>query len=604
MPLAPRIAHAKTGGEQEACQHELALKRLEPDLDTMRQLITCKICQRFLSEPYGLACGHTYCYVCLDAWLVAQKKRTCPDCRATIKEQPVPSYLIREMTRVFAYRQELLPAGETVEEHDEYIKEAVLQVATDKETEGLFSGLFKGGRMHWMPLHDPGDDVDRCPNCHWEMEEGRCGSCGLTIGDEDGFGLDTEESDNSEDEDDELDNDLVPHDYDGIDDPGSFDEDDYLDEDGHHRFADEQEGSVDLDIFGPMPPPAGARRRARQHRDRINLDSEPESEDSEDPDNDPLMEGFLDNEAIEESGSDSSREQSDSEEEAEETPRHRHRQIIRPTVIHDSDSDDVPRQPRRPVTVEDSSDEEGPVSRNNQRACKVSRGTRRAPVVQTISSDEDTSPDNSDDENSDSASNSESDDGGVNAGAFSPVQSPAGRAISANDDLNLGPYDNDATVHRDEEPGYSDYESPGDVDDDDDDIDNGGYGNDYGNDYGSDFSDGEDDGVRSTTAGSAPFPPLATFHKLTLTSQQQILGLTPSPPPSQTRPQSPHQRTASAKDKDADAARSTAISAQTPQRSLIITLYDSRKLPHYLKFTASRNANRGLGCGGSRAEIA
>ena len=519
MPSAPRLPHAAIGGEQQACQHELKLKRLEPDLDTMRQLITCKICQRFLSEPYGLACGHTYCYVCLDAWLVAQKKRTCPDCRATIKEQPVPSYLIREMTRVFAYRQELLPDGETVEEHDEYIKEAVAQVATDKETDGLFSGLFKGGRMHWMPLHDPGDDVDRCPNCHWELEEGRCGSCGLNIGDEDGFGLDTGESENSDDDDDELDIDVVPHDYDGMDDPGSFDEDDYMYEDGNHRFGDEAEGSVDLDIFGPMPlPPAAHRRPRHHHRERINLDSEPESEDSEDPDNDPLMDGFLDNEAIEESGSDSSNEQSDSEEEAEETPRHGHghRQLIRPTIIHDSDSDDAPRQPRRPVVVEDSSDEEeGPVTHNNQRAGKVSRGTRRAPVVQVVSSDEDTSPDNSendDDDDSDSASNSESENGGVNAGVFSPMQSTADTGSPVDDGLsglNRGPYGS-VSPRRDYELGYSDYGSPDD-DEEDGDIDNGGYGNDFGDGYGNGYSDGEDDGVRSTTAGSAPFPSLAAL---------------------------------------------------------------------------------------------
>jgi len=509
MPLAPSLPPARAGCEQKSCQHELTLKRLEPDLDTMRQLITCKICQRFLSEPYGLACGHTYCYVCLDAWLVAQKKRTCPDCRATIKEQPVPSYLIREMTRVFAYRQELLPDGETVEEHDEYIKEAVSKVSTDKDAGGLFSGLFKGGRMHWMPMHDPGDDVDRCPNCHWELEEGRCNSCGLNIGDEDGFGLDTGESENSDDDDDELDNDVVPHDYDGMDDPGSFDEDDYLDEDGNQRFADE-EGSVDLDIFGPMPLPTAAHRRSRHRRNQMNLDSEPESEDSEDPDNDPLMEGFLDNEAIEESGSDSSREQSDSEEEAEETPRHTHRQIIRPTIIHDSDSDDAPRQPRRPVVVEDSSDEEGPVARNNQRAGKVSRGTRRTPVVQTISSDEETSPDNSEDDNSDSDSSSGSDNGGVNAGAFSPMQSSVGEGSRVNDGFAHGPYGYDDVVPSDEEAHFADYVSPDDEDDDGE-IDYGGYGNDYGGDYGNGYSDGEDDGVRSTTAGSAPFPSLAAY---------------------------------------------------------------------------------------------
>jgi len=429
----------------------------------------------------------------------------------------VPSYLIREMTRVFAYRQELLPAGETVEEHDEYIKEAVAQVSTDKETGGLFKGLFKGARMHWMPLHDPGDDVDRCPNCHWELEEGRCNSCGLNIGDEDGFGLDTGESENSDDDDDddELDNDDVPHDYDGMDDPGSFDEDDYLDEDGHHRSADGQDGSVDLDIFGPMPIPAAAHRRSRHRQNQINLDSEPESEDSEDPDNDPLMEGFLDNEAIEESGSDSSREQSDSEEEAQETPRHAHRHLVRPTVIHDSDSDDVPRQPRRPVVVDDSSDEEGPVARNNQRVGKVSRGTRRPPVVQTISSDEDTSPDNSDndDENSGSSSSSESDNGGVNAGTFSPMQSEAGRVNDGLGDLNYGAYGYNDVVHSDDEAQFADYVSPGDVDDDVD-IDEDGYGNDYGDEYGNGYSDGEDDGVRSTTAGSAPFLYLAACTNL------------------------------------------------------------------------------------------
>jgi hypothetical protein len=470
------------------------LKRLEPDLDSMRQLITCKICQRFLSEPYGLACGHTYCYVCLDAWLVAQRKRTCPDCRGTIKTQPVPSFLIREMTRVFAYRAELLPDGETVEEHDEYIKEAVAKVSIDKESGGLFSGLFKHGeRMQWMPLHDPGDDVDRCPNCHWELEEGVCASCGLNVGDEDGYGLDTGESESSlsgDDDDDGLDNDM-PHDYEGLDDPGSYDEDDFMNEEGHSE--------VDLDIFGPLPIPAAALRRRREH---INLDSEPESEDSEDPENDPQMEGFIDHEGTEDSGDDSSRVQSDSESEAEETPRHsRPRQIIRHVVIDDSD-DEIPQQPRRHVNDLTESDDE-PLVLPPRAAGKVSRGTRRPHVVQISSSGEDTSDDDEEEEeeeepgngldiiSSDSDDNSHSDvdsesDGGVrNAGNFSPMHANSNDESQA-DDLENNFADHVAYYSGEEGDSNSEANStgfpglPGEGSDD-------------------------DDGGRSTTAGSAPF---------------------------------------------------------------------------------------------------
>jgi len=545
MPLAPTptqpLASTNTADDKQPCHHQQTLARLEPDLDSMRQLITCKICQRFLSEPYGLACGHTYCYVCLDAWLVAQRKRTCPDCRSTIKQQPVPSFLIREMTRVFAYRAELLPDGETVEEHDEYIKEAVAKVSEDKEGAGLFRGLFKNAdRLQWGALHDPGDDVDRCPVCHWELEDGHCGSCGLTIGDEDGFGLDTGESESSED--DELDNEMVPHDYDdGMDDPGSFDEDDFMDEDGGHHYPhdDDEHDGLDLDAFGVLPRPAAALRRQRRHRhDPINLDSEPESEDSEDPDNDPQMEGFLDNEIIEELDSDDSQEQSDSEPEAEETPRNnRPRQFIRPMVIHDSD-DDIPQQPRRPVVIESSDEEEeGPVARTNQRAGKVSRGTRRQQIHE-ISSSEDTSDDDAEDPvrhngngareravapgrrhrsipvDSESGSNSEDDSesddaGGVNAGGFSPLQSEANSESQADEfEGNYGAYG-----------GYGDHDSDGenfppfyqqgndsDNDDNDDwDQDRAQHDLDILNamNY---ADDDDDDGGRSTTAGSAPFP--------------------------------------------------------------------------------------------------
>lgn len=42
-----------------AAQH---LKAMKTDFDNMRSLVTCKICDRLLYQPYTVACGHTYCY--------------------------------------------------------------------------------------------------------------------------------------------------------------------------------------------------------------------------------------------------------------------------------------------------------------------------------------------------------------------------------------------------------------------------------------------------------------------------------------------------------------------------------------------------------------
>lgn len=499
MPSATSLA---PGGGEHSCHYEQALKRLEPDLDSMRGLITCKVCQRFLSEPYGLACGHTYCYVCLDAWLVMQKKRTCPDCRAVIRQQPVPSFLIREMTRVFAYRAELLPDGETVEEHDEYIKEAVAKVAQDKEGRGLFNGMFKHGeRTQWQPLHDPGDDVERCPNCHWELEEdGVCNSCGLQVGDGDGFGYD------EVDDDEDLSDQGIPGD--GSGDFEGLDEDDYWEE-AHREWSPDPDSPhprprIDINIFGAMPIPAPALRQSRNHPRRLSVDSESDSEDSEDPDNDPEMDGFLvDDDEGEPEGSDSESgdEQDDSEEEAEETPRHRRRMPARPITIDSDDDDEPPRPARRDVVAlpESDTDEDAPDATTFQRELqRRPKPNRRPPQIVELSSsdDEESSGDGQDNDNNDNSN--------ASIHEFSSPDSSNGGVAAAN---------GSASPPSGHEGTYGAYESyyPGDSDGDDDGPGHAIFDADYHNTYG--VGDGEDawdpyggadDDARSMTAGSAP----------------------------------------------------------------------------------------------------
>lgn len=230
MSTVVRTKDDNNGEEQICCTHEATLKTLEPELEALRQLITCKICQRFLSEPYGLACGHTYCYICLDTWLISQKKRTCPECRAKVQTEPAPSYVIKEMVHVFSRRQEMLSNGETVEEVDTHAKEAAEKVTADRGSDGkqpLFKGLFVRPDFygHAVPWHDEEDGVDRCPYCGHEVEDGRCSneSCfHHTAG---------------WDSDDELDYELgLEGVMDDDDDDDDSDDDDSDESDPHHQY--------------------------------------------------------------------------------------------------------------------------------------------------------------------------------------------------------------------------------------------------------------------------------------------------------------------------------------------------------------------------------
>lgn len=201
------------------CHHGQALQTLHTDLDAMRSLVTCQICHRLLYEPYALSCGHTYCYSCLSQWLGGGRKKTCPDCRTVITQQPTPSYLVRELVLIFVGRSALLPDGETAEEHNAMAKEEAEIVAKDKantdaRTGGLFKGSFKKGLYPTYPLmaiRDPGDAVDRCPQCHWEVEDGYCNQCGVPVGDEDDLGFSDFDGE-SISTDDELDDDLDHYD--------------------------------------------------------------------------------------------------------------------------------------------------------------------------------------------------------------------------------------------------------------------------------------------------------------------------------------------------------------------------------------------------------
>jgi len=286
-----------------SCQHEAALNTLQHDIDAMRHLLTCQICHHFMYEPYALSCGHTYCYSCLSQWLGDNRKKTCPDCRAEIYQQPTPSYVIRELVLVFVSRNQLLPDGETSEEHNKLAKDEADIVAKDKanmdeKKGGLFRGTFKRNRP-LTTLHDPSDNVERCPICHWEVEDGFCTNCGDSdSGDQfSDFLGDLRESDANLDE---LDEALTENDHDAFD--GR--QDDSENEEHIEELSESGDEEIDPAVFSAAfgnRPIQGTRnhRHTRSERRPIDIssESEDESEDEEDELDSDLRE-FIENDDL------------------------------------------------------------------------------------------------------------------------------------------------------------------------------------------------------------------------------------------------------------------------------------------------------------------
>ena len=447
------------------CHHEQTLKALNTDLDAMRQLITCKICDRLLYEPYALSCGHTYCYSCLSQWLGVQVRMTCPDCRIVIRQQPNPSYLIRELVLIFVSRNELLPDGETAEEHNKLVREEADIVAgdkanTDKRTGGLFKGRFNKSRLNVIgPLHDPGDDVERCPGCHWELEDGHCNHCGFEADDLDDDYLSLEESEDNNGLSDE-DVDLELEDMDGGDVFGGADGPDDWGY-GHEGYV--ADGPNDVHTHPrrwpqyPRPVHAGARPGPIDLH--AHSDDESESEEDEyDRDDTFIDDGTILEEEEDEDGSDAESDVTAGRRPAPQVHRRNFRGRAGPVVISDDEDDEdatayaAPVGGRHggrtaPVAIsedgsvdgtetapsttlgaadgsESDSEDEGPVLRGSQRNKRPNVAVRSRRAV-TVSSDDES-------EESDQEGRSES----AGPGGFSPLDDGFGEEASEQTDYD------------------------------------------------------------------------------------------------------------------------------------------------------------------------
>lgn len=96
---------------------------------------------------------------------------------------------VKDLVAVFLSRIDLFPPNETGETLQNARREEADIVQEDRDNKdarkgGLFRGAFKLPRPpHLMqPFRDPGDGVDRCPECMWELQDGWCEQCDRSFG--------------------------------------------------------------------------------------------------------------------------------------------------------------------------------------------------------------------------------------------------------------------------------------------------------------------------------------------------------------------------------------------------------------------------------------
>ena len=355
---------------------------------------------------------------------------------------PAPSYVIKEMTNVFVARSELLPDGETLEQHAQWQKEEADIVRNDRNdgdtrTGGLFRGCFDD-RQVLGAFYDREDDVERCPSCGWEVDDGICAGCGYNTNNnafsEDEIDDDISDDDDEEDdEDDELDRD----DFDGDDD------------DGLGPIA-----AANANLFQGGGIPASERYDLQARYNRM-VRGESYASSEEDDDDYTSLNGFIDDQSDAESlgGQIASGDSSDAHtaSSTNSTPQIRRRRI----VIDSDDEDPVPASRRTMHTVlSDDEDDSDSDSVPEVVASRYTLSTRRPERTITIVDSDDDSL-NSESELPESDVYEE-----VHAGE---LEIPAGQRQDIDNDI-----DNDSEMA--DEYGFSPLQPSDDDNDNDDNI--------------------------------------------------------------------------------------------------------------------------------------
>ncbi|KAL1745962.1 hypothetical protein HDZ31DRAFT_62627 [Schizophyllum fasciatum] len=188
---------------------ETLLARKTTTIQSITSSLTCQICLDYLQKPFAMApCGHIACYSCLKSWFTAggggpnyvHKKKTCPHCRAVVRERPVEVWAVKDaaMTLLKAEGAVHIPAVSAVAAPPPPNADAAgnndppTALADTPDDADPWKHIFRP--VHKPPMHaarpipddvdeqdlgmyDAEDSVYRCFDCMHEIWSGQCTHC-------------------------------------------------------------------------------------------------------------------------------------------------------------------------------------------------------------------------------------------------------------------------------------------------------------------------------------------------------------------------------------------------------------------------------------------
>jgi len=185
--ILPRMMSVFTLPMQSLRAHKSLLTALLPSL-------TCQVCLDLLHKPFSLSpCGHVACYSCLINWFTTSseepppgeirifRKKTCPHCRATVRERPAEAWGIKEMVSVLVKSRLATGFPDPLDEAGSGDSSGGGTVPRDP-WETIFPKLHRPADVHDQDQelfgnYDVEDGVYRCLDCFHEIWNGVCTSC-------------------------------------------------------------------------------------------------------------------------------------------------------------------------------------------------------------------------------------------------------------------------------------------------------------------------------------------------------------------------------------------------------------------------------------------
>ncbi|THH31825.1 hypothetical protein EUX98_g2349 [Antrodiella citrinella] len=238
QPIASSASEAGSSSSATIVDLQTQLTAQQTLLSTLLSPLTCRVCLYLMNRPFALApCGHVVCYTCLVSWFSAppqhaapdqdplpepeapngngnaqadnephendpvlpplrlnrnsaiRRKKTCPHCRAVVRERPVEVWSVKEMVASvtksgLVQDKDLIgPATPDPPASEDPWKDIFPAVARPHAGIGhggeIIDGDLPAGLVHdlmgFQDLEDGG--VYRCVDCLHEIFDGLCSHC-------------------------------------------------------------------------------------------------------------------------------------------------------------------------------------------------------------------------------------------------------------------------------------------------------------------------------------------------------------------------------------------------------------------------------------------